>query len=170
MGTVVALFTNYRDADQAVESLTRHGFDLGTVGVLAPTTVVDVGDDVTNGPQVDVVESAGGGAVVGGLAGLLVGVAALVIPGVGPLFVVGAMASVVASMLAGAAAGAVTGGLLGAHAELGIPETEAAFYADGVKAGGVIMTVQTIREAEAMDLLRAAHATKVHESARVATA
>jgi hypothetical protein len=39
-------------------------------------------------------------------------------------------------------AGGVTGGLLGALIGLGIPEDEAEYYAEGVRRGGVLLTVQ----------------------------
>jgi hypothetical protein len=169
MGTVVALFRTYDDADRAVTMLNNRGFERSSVGVVAQESVVEAsrGDGLINGRPVDAVEGAGEGAVLGGLAGLLVGVVALAIPGIGPLFVAGALASVVASTLAGATAGAVTGGLLGALTDLGIPEEEAKVYHEGVKAGGVLVSVDTNREAEAADILRSANATNVHEGALV---
>ena len=143
MGTVVALFTNYDDADRAVDALTSRGFDRSSVGVVASESTVKArsGAGLIDGRPVDVAEGVGEGAVLGGLAGLLVGVVALAIPGVGPLFVAGALASIATSALAGAAAGAVAGGLLGALTEMGIPEPEARAFSEGVKSGGVIVSV-----------------------------
>jgi hypothetical protein len=39
--------------------------------------------------------------------------------------------------------GAVTGGVVAALVDMGIPEEDANFYAEGVKRGGVLVTVQT---------------------------
>lgn len=163
METVVGLFTRYEDADQAVTDLTLRGFDRSTVGVVASEATVAGRTGLVTEQPVDLVEGTSDGAVIGGLAGLLVGVAALVIPGVGPLFVAGALASVVTSTLAGATVGAVTGGLVGALTDLGIPETEAQVYSEGVRTGGVIVTVNTDRGDEARSILRAANATNVNQ-------
>lgn len=163
METVVGLFTGYEDADQAVTNLTLRGFDRSTVGVVASEATIAGRQSLATEKPLDRGEGAGEGAVLGGLAGLLVGVVALAIPGAGPLFIVGALASVVTSTVAGATAGAVTGGLLGALTDLGLPDADAKVYSEGVKAGGVIVTVNTDRGDEARGILRAANATSVSD-------
>jgi stress response protein YsnF len=80
---------------------------------------------------------AGVGAAVGGLGGLLVGLAALAIPGVGPVLAAGPLAAA----LAGAGIGAVAGGLIGALTDAGVPEEQAGLYAEGVRRGGTLVTV-----------------------------
>jgi hypothetical protein len=159
MGTVVALFRDYDDAARAIDNLEDRGFTRSEVSVVAREATVRDRVAAGNGDydyDDDAAEGAAEGAAMGGLAGLLVGLGALALPGVGPLFVAGAAASVVTSTLAGATAGAVTGGLLGALTDMDIPEEEAAYYAEGVKRGGVLVAVQTDREAEARDVLRSA--------------
>jgi len=64
---------------------------------------------------------AGAGTALGGVAGLLLGLGALAIPGLGPLVAAGPLAAA----LAGAGAGAVAGGLMGALTDLGVSEDEA---------------------------------------------
>ena len=61
--------------------------------------------------------------------GVLAGIGALAIPGVGPIIAGGALAST----LAGAGIGAAAGGLLGALVGLGIPEEEARYYETGLR-------------------------------------
>jgi len=163
MGTVVGLFNTYTDAERAVELLDERGFDRGALSVVAQETAVAERLNPMDGPD-DPAEDAGEGAMIGGLAGLLAGVGALMIPGVGPLFVAGPLASVIASTLAGATAGAVTGGLLGSLTDLGIPEAEAQAYTEGIRSGGVLVSVRTDREAEARDILRTANAVDVGET------
>jgi hypothetical protein len=89
---------------------------------------------------------AAGGAVVGGLTGLLMGLGAIAIPGIGPVIAAGTLATALGSAAAGtavgAAAGAVTGGVVAALVDMGIPKEDAEFYAEGVKRGGVLVTVQ----------------------------
>ena len=48
-----------------------------------------------------------------------------------------------ALFLTGAVAGAATGGLLGGLIGLGIPESHAEVLAEGVRRGGVLVTVQS---------------------------
>src|SRR5829696_9437168 len=88
---------------------------------------------------------------IGVLMGLLAGVGALVIPGIGPIVAGGALAST----LAGAGIGAAAGGLVGALIGMGIPEEEARYYERGFREGGILVTVDTaaVRKAEARQIL-----------------
>ncbi|MGB9244201.1 MAG: hypothetical protein WCC03_12675 [Candidatus Acidiferrales bacterium] len=67
---------------------------------------------------------AGSGAVLGGTLGLLAGIGALAIPGVGPLIAAGPVMAALAAVGVGGAVGGFTGALIG----LGIPEYEAKRY------------------------------------------
>jgi hypothetical protein len=85
--------------------------------------------------------TAGSGAIVGGLAGLVTGIAALAIPGIGPIVAAGPLAGA----LVGLVAGTLGGGLLGALLDAGLPEAQARAYAGRVAAGAVLVTVRTDR-------------------------
>lgn len=85
-------------------------------------------------------EAAGKGAVLGGAAGLLAGLGALMIPGIGPVIAAGWVATLVTTALAGGAAG----GALGALIEAGVDENDAAQYADGVRRGGTLVTIRVM--------------------------
>jgi hypothetical protein len=76
---------------------------------------------------------------VGGTLGLLAGIGALAIPGVGPLIAAGP----IMGALSGAAVGGATGGLIGALVGLGIPELEAKQYEGKVRAGNILISVHT---------------------------
>jgi hypothetical protein len=86
-----------------------------------------------------------GGGMLGGVIGLLVGVGALAIPGIGPVLAGGALASVLGvaagTAAAGAGIGAATGGLAGALVGMGIPEEHARHFDHEFRAGGVLVTV-----------------------------
>lgn len=89
----------------------------------------------TKAPEgVTVGVSAGG--VAGAALGVLAGLGALAIPGVGPLIAAG---PVLAGM-SGAAAGAAVGGLVGGLVGLGIPEFEAKLYEGKLHEGGILMS------------------------------
>jgi uncharacterized protein (TIGR02271 family) len=83
-------------------------------------------------------KGAGTGAAIGGGLGLVAGLASLAIPGFGPVIAAGP----IASALAGAGIGAAAGGMIGALTHVGVPEHEAEYYAEGVRRGGVLVTVR----------------------------
>jgi hypothetical protein len=79
----------------------------------------------------------------------------IAIPGIGPLVAAG----VLATTLAGAAAGGVVGGLLGALTNAGVSEEDAHVYAEGVRRGDTLVTVQVdeTRAAQAKSILDSFH-------------
>ena len=79
----------------------------------------------------------GVGGAVGGTLGLLAGIGALAIPGVGPLIAAGP----IMGALAGLGVGGAVGGLVGALVGMGIPEYEAKRYEGRVKDGGILLSV-----------------------------
>ncbi len=66
--------------------------------------------------------------------GLLAGIGALAIPGLGPFIAAGPIMAALSGAAAGATAGGVVGGLVG----LGIPEYEAKAYEDRIKRGDTL--------------------------------
>jgi len=144
MATNAGLFRNADDADRAVTALTSAGFSPNEINVMARDEAVRTRISGTAANAIDVgTGAARGGAVVGGLGGLLVGLGLLAIPGVGPILASGSIAAAIGSTVAGAGLGAATGGVLGALVGLGIPEDHAEVYAEGVKRGGVLVAVDT---------------------------
>ena len=77
------------------------------------------------------------GGVIGGTLGLLAGIGALAIPGVGPLIAAGP----IMASLAGLGIGGAVGGIVGALVGMGIPEYEAKRYEGAVKEGGTLLSV-----------------------------
>jgi hypothetical protein len=111
---------------------------VGETGTMGETT----GTGAAEGAGV----GAGIGAALGGVGGLLVGLGALVIPGIGPVIAAGPLAAAlggVAGAGAGAIAGGAAGGLLGALTDMGVHEEQAQYYAEGVRRGGTLLTVRT---------------------------
>jgi hypothetical protein len=82
---------------------------------------------------------AGTGGAIGGTIGLLAGIGALAIPGLGPFIAAGP----IMAALSGGAIGAGVGGLTGALVGLGIPEYEAKRYEGKVKEGGILISVHS---------------------------
>jgi hypothetical protein len=146
MKTVVGTYDNIQTAYAVANDLINAGYNRNDISVIATdakneyspyvntsrvqTTTVNTDDDVAKG--------AGIGAVIGGLGGLLVGLGALAIPGVGPVIAAGPLLAA----LTGAGVGAVAGGIVGALVDLGIPDEEANIYAEGLHRGNVLVIAQ----------------------------
>jgi len=141
MKTVVGTYDNIQTAYAVANDLITAGYSRNDISVVAndaqksyapyvDTTYVDKNDDVAKG--------AGIGAAIGGLGGLLIGLGALTIPGVGPVIAAGPLLAA----LTGAGVGAVTGGIVGALVDLGIPDEEANLYSEGLRRGNVLVIAQ----------------------------
>lgn len=159
--TVVAIYDSFQTANQAVRDLVDNGFPRDNISIIANNargeytyTGRAASASASTAPETESVADetgagagvgAGIGAAIGGIGGLLVGLGALTIPGIGPVIAAGPLAVALSTLTGagvGAVAGGVTGGLLGALIGLGIPEEEAGYYAEGVRRGGVLVTVQ----------------------------
>jgi hypothetical protein len=148
---VVALYDDVEQARQAVYDLLGVGFTRDEIDLIA---YVSSGEAATYidpegrynphqtrldpNSEAEMAAGAGIGAALGGLGGLLLGMALLPIPGIGPIVVAGPLVAA----LAGVVGGGVVGGLFGALAESGLPEQDAHYYAEGVRRGGSLVIVQ----------------------------
>lgn len=148
--TLVTTFEDVGTAEAAVHRLHEAGFardDLGWVA-RAPN-----GEEVAHGNASAVgaaaLEGAGVGGALGGLAGLLLGFAALAVPGIGPVVVAGP----IVSALAGIGVGAAAGGIIDALVHVGVPRAEAKRHADQLVAGGAIVTITVDDEDEELRAL-----------------
>ncbi|MEP6917070.1 MAG: DUF3341 domain-containing protein, partial [Acidobacteriota bacterium] len=103
----------------------------------------------------------------GGTLGLLAGIGALAIPGVGPFIAAGP----IMGALAGLGVGGAVGGLVGALVGMGIPEYEAKRYEGRVKNGGVLLSVHCDTSAEidrAKEVLKRAGAEDISSTGEAA--
>ena len=165
---VVGLFDTETQAHRAVQDLISAGFDNTQIGLVTADpggryrkeTVDESGNLASQGA----VTGGASGLVVGGLIGLLVGATTLV---GGPVGLIAA--GPIAGMVAGAGLGMVGGGLLGALVGLGIPEETAHVYAESVRRGSIIVSIDVpateVQRAEA--ILLNAGAVNIEERAAV---
>ena len=150
--TVVGLFDDLSEARNAVQELFREGFSRDDVNLIANEYGryfdkdgryrMSDSNGATAAADSDhsaIGKGAGIGAVLGGLGGFLVGLALLPIPGIGPVVAAGP----ITATLLGAVGGAVAGGIVGALTDMGVPETHAPIYAEGVRRGGTLVIVKT---------------------------
>jgi len=157
---VASLFLHRPAAEQAVHDLQAAGFMGNQIGI-AMRDRTEQGELVADS-GVDATESAAtgalGGGLLGGVAGLLIGIGALAIPGIGPVVAGGLLASAFGvaggTAVVGAGIGAAAGGFLGGLVGMGIPETEARHFETGVRSGNVLVVVNAEdRALEALAIL-----------------
>ena len=148
--TVVGMMENLDEAQAVVRDLVSAGIRRDDIGFMAnqKDTIPSSGhlnESEGGGAASGALAGAGAGAALGGLGGLLLAVAPLAIPGIGPIIAAGP----IAAALAGAGIGAVAGGLIGGLTNMGVPEEEAHYYAEGVRRGGILVTVAAEDDAHA---------------------
>jgi hypothetical protein len=136
---VFGIYPSVSHAEQAVDKLIASGFASSDVSVLLPDrqgTKDFAHEKDTKAPEGATTGVAAGG-VIGGTLGVLAGIGALAIPGLGPFIAAGP----IMAGLAGLGVGGAVGGLVGALVGMGIPEYEAKRYEGRLRAGGVLLSV-----------------------------
>ncbi|HET8547326.1 MAG TPA: hypothetical protein VFL57_04945 [Bryobacteraceae bacterium] len=140
--TVIGTFDTWEHAERVVADLLNSGFRRDEVSLIANREraphiqpLESVGG---SGPAVD----AAGSAAIGGLAGFVAGIAALAIPGIGPIIAAGPLAA----GLIGATVGAAAGGITGALRNHGVSEEEAEVYSEALRRGATLVAVNTSEE------------------------
>ena len=149
--TVVGLFDDRDDAQRAVKDFLDNDFPSDRISIITS----DPNGEFVNHK----VDSEGGthaaegfltgavsGAILGGAFGALVGAGVLFFPPLGLI-----AAGPVAAAIAGAGVGALGAGLLGALVGLGIPEEHANTYAEAIRRGSCLVSL----EVNDVDLFRA---------------
>ena len=158
MSTIFATYHNINKANYAIDLLIEGGVDQKNISV----ATLEENKSKIN-PSVDSDDVAGkttsgavSGATVGGILGLVAGVAAITIPGFGPLLVAGPLvaslgltgstAAVAGSAITGGVIGGAVGGLAGlvdALTKAGINENDAKDIEASIKNGDVLIAVTT---------------------------
>lgn len=137
MATVVGVFEHRATASAAIHALHEGGVSIETISVLTPKDSAEAAAAKGSLLAQEAAVGAGTGAVAGGIGGLTLGLAALAVPGVGPLLAAGPLAAA----LAGAGVGATAGGLIGVITGLGASEPEASRYGDALRRGATLVIV-----------------------------
>jgi outer membrane lipoprotein SlyB len=137
MSKIIGTFASRDSAESCIRELRNSGFDHNRISLVARESgkkdeggqgfgATMAGDDTAFGG------TATGGAI-GGVAGLLAGLGALAIPGIGPIVAAGPIAATLT--------GAVGGGLVGGLVDMGIPQERGEFYEGKVREGRILAVV-----------------------------
>jgi len=137
--SVFGIYNSREAVERAVDTFLKSGFTTSDISVLLPENLG--GKPIATHKDSKAPEGAtaggAGGAVVGGTLGLLAGIGALAIPGLGPFIAAGPIMAALAGMGVGSAVGGVVGALVG----MGIPEYEAKRYEGRIQKGGILLSV-----------------------------
>lgn len=160
---IAALFDSREDAKRAVHALEDHGVDSSAISVLAVADdgsgkmsnldeserVEPPGKDggISTTTAGDAEKGAAEGAAIGAGLGVLAALASIFVPGFGLITAGGALASAIGGAVGTAVGGAITGGVAGYLADMGVPGHAAHHYSEGIKKGGVLVSVHDTDEA-----------------------
>ena len=154
---ISAVFDSHSEAEAAARDLRQAGVPDSALSVIARRQEEsgDYGDANTHEAK-EKGEGALKGALGGAGVGALLGIAALAIPGVGPLAAAGAIASsaIPEAAAIGAGAGALAGGLSGMLTKHGVSEEDAGYYEERINDGGVFLSVDASAAGVSADEVR----------------
>jgi hypothetical protein len=144
----VGVFEDPERAWAALRALKDAGFDRDQIGIAVLRAPDGEGDALADADahHIRVDETTGilAGGVLGGVAGWLIGAAAVAVPGLGALIAAGALVGAVG----GAGIGAAAGGLVGLLVDHGLSREEAEYYHEQVRLGAALVTVRDPSRAE----------------------
>jgi len=136
---VIGVFRQEDRAKEAINDLKSQGFSDRAISLIGKDKREEAGDRVGKrgrGDNLTLVHqnlSTGviSGGALGGIAGILAGAGALLIPGVGPIVAVGPLAAFLA--------GVVGGGIVGGLVDYGIPKERERHFENRVKQGDILV-------------------------------
>ena len=135
--TVTAMYDSFTAAQRAVQDLVDAGFNRDDISLIANDAAGEYKSYTAEG---DV--KGNEGANFGAVTGALVGLGAMLIPGIGPVVAAGPLVAALTGAGLGAAAGAITGGLTASMIDFGLDREYAGYYAEGVRRGGAMVAVR----------------------------
>lgn len=140
--TVIALYQHESEANDAADALVQEGFSREQIDIIAGHELSRPKQHVTatEDKESKVMGAVGKGlSYGGGLGAVAGGVSSLLIPGVGPLIIGGALAIT----LLGAGVGASVGGVMAGLMQAGVDQSDARLFEAALRHGGVVLVVST---------------------------
>lgn len=136
---VIGVFHDRDSAEDAIHDLKTQGFerDLSLVARNEEGEQGGEGRGFSYSGQ-NLAEGTITGGALGGIAGLLAGAGALLIPGIGPILAAGPLAA--------SLTGIVTGGIAGGLVDYGIPEERSEYYEEQVRRGSILVSLKSSTE------------------------
>jgi hypothetical protein len=142
------VFKEPNDVWEALRALKQAGFEKDEIGLAVLQAPDAEGPDIPEADlhRIRVDETTGilAGGILGGVAGWLLGAAAVAVPGLGALIAAGALVGAVG----GAGLGAAAGGLIGMLVDHGVSREEAEYYHEQIRLGATLVTVRNSTRAD----------------------
>ena len=145
--TVSGLFASRNDASDAVSEIKSIGILNDDISIVTNKTEGQNAQRSAEDHTVDnsmsgtgTTDGAAIGGVLGGGAGLLAGLGALTIPGIGPVLGAGWLLTTAIGAVVGASGGGIIGALVGS----GVNNDDAKVYVDHIRSGGTLVAVRAI--------------------------
>jgi len=162
---VICLVKTFSQADTLIGLLKDAGFGNSDISVLMPDEALtrDLGYEKHSKAPEGATTGIASGALIGGAIGVLAGVGALAIPGLGPFIAAGP----IMAGLSGAAVGGTVGGIAGGLIGLGVPEYEAKQYEGKLQEGNLLISVHTENAELARSAAQICHDSGAHDISRV---
>jgi hypothetical protein len=160
---VLGVFDDYGVTEKAIDELIRAGFKHDQISVLGSSPKHAASIDPKAHPE-HIPEKLAQFTAAGALGGGLIGLAALTIPGIGPIIAAGPLLGA----LSGAAAGSYVGFLAGTLTGMDIDENTAQEYEAQLAQGRILLGAHISNKEEeekALKIFDAAGAVNVHERA-----
>jgi hypothetical protein len=140
MRTIVGVFGSLAQAERTAHDLENLGIPNSNISIVAGNDANRHKEYIEKAKRASTSAgaAAASGASFGGGVGLVAGLVALTIPGVGPVIAGGALTV----LLAGLGIGAAGGGLIAAFHDMGISHEEAPIYEEAVRRGAVMLAAK----------------------------
>ncbi|MBD7908893.1 general stress protein [Sporosarcina gallistercoris] len=135
---VIGIYENEQQVVEVVDRLKEQSYTTDEISVIAKNTKKL--PEITQEVKPSTKDGAIAGALTGGtigIAGVIAGISAVVVPGLGALLAAGPIISTIGGAVVGARTGA--GGLKHALMEIGLPDDEAERYSEGVQEGKILV-------------------------------
>ena len=149
-----AVFDSRQEAERALMELRAAGYPDASISIIGKSESGD-GSGMTDDDGANT-SGAVKGAIGGAVGGTILGIAALAIPGVGPLAAAGAIAAsaVPEAAAIGAAVGAAAGGISGLLSKEGVEDDDAEYYVSRINDGGYFVGVHADRAGTSIEEAR----------------
>lgn len=137
---VIGVYEDEQRVAEVVKGLKETGFSTDEISVIAKNT--NELSEITQEVNPSTKDGAIAGAVTGGtigIAGVIAGLSAIAVPGLGAILAAGPIISTIGGAVVGAKSRA--GGLKHALLELGVPDQEAERYSEDVQEGKILVFV-----------------------------
>jgi hypothetical protein len=159
--TVIGLFASREEAERAIDRLVQGGFSSSEIGFIGP------GETGEPEYKKSAAAGVGTGAVIGAIAGGLLGLASMAVaPGIGPIVTAGAWLPPLIGIATGGSVGGTAGGLLA----IAGTDDEGLHYRQEIQAGRHLVNVATDDPERARTALEGAGALEVADLGDTASA